>query len=280
MKDQMVYQFDVENRLISVTDRNGNETRHVYNDAGQLTKIIDPVDLETTFGYTDNRVTTITDPTGRETTLEYDDKGNLERITDPDESRRTWEYDDAHHMRAETDKRGNREQTFYDFAGRADIAILKDGAEIDFDPVQVQGLYRPEETIDPLNAPVASQLSDAPESTYVDANGNTITYVLDQAGQTVSVSDEEGELPTVQRNENNLVERSTNARGNVTAFEYDENGNVLSIADEFSISSTLVSTSGGKIGTINNLSGEFTSLATALFYRILLLQIQDKYFWN
>ena len=165
-------------------------------------------------------------------------------------------------MKAETDKRGNREQTFYDFAGRADRAIQKDGAEIDFDPVQVQGLYRPEETLDPLNAPVAFQLSDDPESTYVDANGDTITYVLDQAGQTCAAADQEGALPTVQRNENNLVERSTNARGNVTAFEYDGNGNVLSIADEISTSSTLVSTSSGQIGSINNLSGEFTSLAT------------------
>jgi len=141
------------------------------------------------FTYTDGRVTAIADPAGRVTELEYDAAGNLTRITDPDGTQRTWEYDANNHMTAEIDKRGNREETTYDFAGRADAAVLKDGSELDFDPVQVQGLYEPDETIDPLDAPVAFQLG-AVESSYVDANGNTIAYTLDQAGQIVSAMDE------------------------------------------------------------------------------------------
>ena len=30
-KDQMVYEFDTNNKLVSVTDRNGNQTSHVYD---------------------------------------------------------------------------------------------------------------------------------------------------------------------------------------------------------------------------------------------------------
>ncbi len=72
----------------------------------------------------------------------------------------------------------------------------------------MQGLYEPGETIDPLDAPVAFQLG-AVESSYVDANGNTIVYTLDQAGQIVSAMDEVGALPTVVRNEENLVTSRT-----------------------------------------------------------------------
>lgn len=120
MKDRMVYTFNSQNQLESIEDRNGNLDRLVYNEAGQLVQTIDPVGLETTFTYTNDQVTTITDPTGRVTQLEYDAAGNLTRITDPDGQSRTWEYDTSSLMTAEIDRRGNREETFYDFAGRTD----------------------------------------------------------------------------------------------------------------------------------------------------------------
>ena len=50
-KDQTVYQFDETNRLVSITDRNGNETRHVYDESGHLTAIVDPTGLATSFTY-------------------------------------------------------------------------------------------------------------------------------------------------------------------------------------------------------------------------------------
>jgi hypothetical protein len=73
---------------------------------------------------------------------------------------------------------GNREEAFYDFAGRADTAILKNGTELNFDPIQVQGLYPSDATINPNNAPEAFQLNPEPESIYIDANGDAITYEL------------------------------------------------------------------------------------------------------
>ncbi|MFM6725754.1 MAG: RHS repeat domain-containing protein, partial [Dolichospermum sp.] len=168
-----------------------------------------------------------------------DTNGNLIKITDPDGTSRTWEYDPNHLMISEVDKRGNKEQTFYDFAGRADKAIRKDGSQLDFDPVQVQGLYAPNKTIDPVNAPLAFQLGNA-SSTYTDANGKKIVNNLDKAGQIVSSSDEVGLLPAVQRNEDNLVTQQTDARGNVTSFTYDVKGNLLTTQDSLSFGSEFI----------------------------------------
>ncbi len=228
-KDQTVYSFDAQNKLVDVRDRLNNETRYVYQN-GLLSKIVDPVGLETTFTYSGNKITAITDPAGRVTKLTYDTNGNLLKITDPDGTGQTWEYDAEHHMTAGIDQLGNRGQTSYNFAGRVTSAILKDGSQVQFDPIEVQGLYEPNKTNDPLNAPVAFQLGVA-TSTYTDGNGNKIVNVLDRAGQIVSSSDDVGLLPKVERNTDNLVTKQTDALGNVTAYTYDAKGNVLSVTD-------------------------------------------------
>ncbi|NEQ48278.1 MAG: hypothetical protein F6K00_33985 [Leptolyngbya sp. SIOISBB] len=231
-KDQTVYAFDSENRLVSVTDANGNQTQHVYNN-GQLTKIIDPVGLETLFSYTAGRLSSITDPANRITQFAYDTAGNLTQITDPDRTIRTFEYDQDHHMTAEVDKRGNREEAFYDFAGRATHAIDKTGAVIQVSPAQTKGLYRPELTSVTSNVPaVSTQAFDS--ASYADANGNVSQYTLDAAGQTLSSMDGGGSRGLSERNADNLVTQRFNGRGQATRYTYDEQGNLLSVEDEIS----------------------------------------------
>ena len=232
--DRTVTTFNAANQLATVTDTNGNTTTYVYDGENNLTQIVDPVGLTTTLGYENGKVTSIVDPAGRVTEMTYDEFGNLVRVTDPDGLQRNWEYDAEGRMIAENDQRGNREEMVYDFAGRADMATLKDGSQLAFDPVQSQGLYPADRTIDPSNAPSAFILDDDPVATYTDANGKTITNVLDQKGQVVASFDEEGALPTVTRNANNLIATQTDARGNTTSFEYDANGNVTSIQDAIS----------------------------------------------
>ena len=238
LKSQTTYTYNAQNQLQLIEDRNGNQTRYVYNNANQLIEMIDPVGLTTTLAYTNGKVSTITDPVGRVTQLTYDSTGNLIQVTDPDGSQRTWEYDGEHRMTGETDQRGNREQMIYGLAGRADRAILKDGQQIDYSPVQVQGLYSPTATLNPINAPSAFILDPDPVAVYVDANGKIISNELDQRGQTVTSFDEIGALPMGTRNNDNLIATQTDARGNVTQFDYDERGNLLTVVDQISSAAT------------------------------------------
>jgi YD repeat-containing protein len=74
-----VHSFNANKQLSIVRDRNGNQTRYIYNAAGKLSQIIDPVNLTTNFAYTGDLVTRITAPTNRITRLTYDTAGNLIR---------------------------------------------------------------------------------------------------------------------------------------------------------------------------------------------------------
>ena len=228
--DQTFHVFNSFHHLASITDRNGNQTQYQYDGAQRLVAIVDPAGLQTTMTYTGERVTAITDPANRSTALEYDAAGNLVKITDPDGSTRQFEYDGAHHLTVETDQLGRRETTAWDFAGRVTRAIRKDGSVLQVAPVQVQGLYPPDRTKEPMDPSPAVFLGPA-ESVFADASGNVTRTLLDRAGQVISIRDAVGPQPVIQRNEDNLVSDITDARGNDTLYTYDARGNLLSISD-------------------------------------------------
>jgi RHS repeat-associated protein len=251
-KDQTVSTFNAQNQLVRVEDSNHNATQYLYDGNGNLSQVIDPVGLTTTFTYTGNRITSITDPAGRITRMSYDAAGNLTSITDPDGAQNTWEYDDKHHMTANTDPNGNRGTDSYDFAGRVTGAIRKDGSVVQINPVEVQGLYRPEQTInpDPFAAPSTFQLG-APKAFQVDGNGNTSRIQIDQAGQLVSSADGVGKQTTVTRNGQNLVSSQTDGLNHTVVYTYDERGNILSSREELPASKSAIE----HVGTSLKLDG-------------------------
>lgn len=226
--DQTVETYDVEGRIVSRADRNGNSTDYAYDGSGNIMTITDPVGLVTTFDYTGGRVTSITDPAGRVTALQYDSAGNLLRIVDPDTTARTFEYDSGHHMTGEVDKLGNHEMVTYGFHGRVTSATLKDGSHLEYDPIQTQGVYPAGATFDPFDSNISAAFVDpGPMASFVDGNGNIRRTLLDRVGQFAGGADAEGSLPTINRSQN-IVTSIIDARGNFTRFTFDESGNPLS----------------------------------------------------
>ncbi|MDW8265945.1 MAG: FG-GAP-like repeat-containing protein, partial [Gemmataceae bacterium] len=248
--DQRVLQFNTAGRIVSETDRNGNQTRWEYDVQGQLVRWIDPVGLITHFAYANGRLTSITDPAGRVTRFEHDAAGNLTRITDPDGTSRQFEYDGRHHLVTEVDKRGYRETTIYGEHGRVEQLIRRDGGITRIQPVQTQNLRPASETaqhgfrvvngqvIDDRAVPVRIRGADLPaaneEASYVDPRGNVFRHFLDQGGQFATGRDQVGSQERVVRNADNLVVQQFDARGNRTDFTYDARGNLLTIDDEVS----------------------------------------------
>jgi RHS repeat-associated protein len=231
LPDQTVLDFNLQGMLVSVTDRNNNATSYLYDQQGLLQKIIDPVGLETRLDYLSGRLAKIADPAGRITAMQYDAVGNLTRISDPDGSYRIFLYDGQHHMIGEVDQRGASEKAVYGFHGRVLSVTRKDGTQLFFDPLQVQGLLPPEATTEPFHPPVLSDLGPA-ITRYTDGSGNTVAKRLDKAGQETTASDGVGAMRSVERDGNNLVTKVRNGRGQLIEFEYDTRGNPTKVTDD------------------------------------------------
>ena len=234
-KAQTVMLFDANNRIESITDRNGNQTSYEYDALGRLTKVTDPVGLETTLTYENGQLSTITDPANRVTRFDHDDMGNLTRITDPDDTFRTFDYDHRHHLISEVDRRGNVERVQYDDFGKVEKSTRRDNSELVLQPVQGDKDYSHIESTSPNGRRKAAIRRPAPQSTFMDANGNTRTTELNQAGVVTGNFDEEGALPQYVRDGDHLVLLQTDGRGNRTLMQYDDRGNVISIQDEISL---------------------------------------------
>lgn len=232
LKDGTVYEFNAQNKLASMTDRNGNQTQYVYDAGHRLVKMIDPVGMETVFSYTGENVSSITDPAGRETRLEHDGAGNLVRIVNPDETERRWNYDDRHLLTIEITPRGHTERTYYNEFGRAIGGERADGTTVAVAPVDARGMGDPRLTAHPDTAP-EPDFDFRREAVVVNGRGHAEHVTLDRIGQRVTSRDEIGPRSTVVRDDDNQVTQLIDARGNaVFTARHDSRGNAVEIRDE------------------------------------------------
>jgi RHS repeat-associated protein len=222
--DQTVHQFNSQNVLASVSDRNGNSIQYAYA-GGLLTSITDPVGLVTSLVYAGGKLSTITDPAGRATAFAYDAAGNLIRATAPDSTRREWRYDSNHHLTVATDPLGHSALHDYDQFGRAVGVTRADGSVLRITPAQTQTLLPPSATANPTSPPPAF-IRPSALAYSMDGVGNVQVTQLDQYGQEVATRDLVGVRGTVTRNEDNQVTQWTDGRGQTTSYAYDDRGNL------------------------------------------------------
>ncbi len=237
-------------QLVSMVDRNGNETRFEYSNGLGITSIIDPVGLTTSFEYSRQRVTRIIDPAGRVTNLTYQGD-NLTTVIDPDSSQTAWQYDALSHMVGETTKRGFEQQATFDLAGRATHATREDGTEVSFNTLANRGVYPANQTTNVSDPPLALPFSNG-ASRYRDGNGNVSEFILDARGQATAQRDSIATGGTTSRNSDNLVTRKLDARLHSVEYVYDERGNVVEIKDDIVLSDDLSNPTITWRGTVSN----------------------------
>jgi len=229
-------EFDSTGRQTAWIDRNNNTTNYLYDDAGRLLRVVDPVGLERVFVYgPDGLIETVTDPGDRTSTFEHDPQGNLTRITYPDDTFDLYSYNDRHLMETHTDERGFITQYEYNTAGQLFRVTLPDGTVRNASNLNQVGMIEITDRFGVgtrTNPAPLSRPSDS-RSTIIDGRGNPNTYELDTFNRIVRKVDEVDRSYLIERDIDANPTQTTRPNESVITRTYDDRGNVRTRREEF-----------------------------------------------
>jgi len=208
--DYAAYSFDSPDHVYvtKIEDRNGNALTFSYNEAKQLTQIIDGSDRTLSFAYTDDRLATITDRQGRQWQYQYDAAGNQVKVIYPWGGTIQCAYASENPILTRiTNANGHTTAFAYDE-------------------------YKVTSVTNPLNDTVFTFDYDQNNSTRVtDGKGNGTSYTYDDQQRVVSVADALGHDATRTWDDNNWLTASTNRNGSTTTITRDPSGNPLTVTN-------------------------------------------------
>lgn len=252
---QTVYVFDHFGKLLTQTDAHGNSINFTYNEAGQLTRALEPISgrfLDFTYDEND-RLASVIDPLNRTTQFGYNSPGHLTTITDT--RQQVWHYEYSllssgpYVLSRIQDPEGRIiEETGFDEWGRAitqtykgqtiNIAYYEDGRRVitDASGRETTHVYNNQGLL------VAIQDADSQLERFVldgntyriyneDKNGNATHYARSSIGQTTAITNALGFTTSMKYDERGNLIQSTDARGQQIFYDYDEFNNLITVTN-------------------------------------------------
>ena len=270
----LVYQFATDGRLLSVIDRNGNQSILTYTN-NLLTSVTDFQGRNTLFTYdSSNRIIQVTDPAGRNTAFSYNPAGFLTSVTSSDGSTWSYNYDASGRMVSKTDPLGSTTSYMYDSEGRMIQATDVEGniKTISYDQAnktstvtewaggtwtyKYDNYFNVQTEITDPNGAIKQRVYDSNKNllSETDELGNTTTYTYDSEGNMISMTDSLGHTTTYTYNRYGQTTSITDSEGNTVLYTYDANGNLTSTTDP----------TGATIQYWYDLRGNITSITNAI----------------
>lgn len=255
-RDGSIQHVNIDGKIISIIDKNGNQLLFEYDLVGCLSRITNASGNYVDFQLGPNgKIASISDNLGRTVNYIYDENGNLIASTDPLGYATQYVYDSQDRLIQIIDPRGNTVFTVtYDTHQPPRIATFTEKGETWTISYQSDHTIKTdssgnswtyyfndvgiiEKVIDPLGN-VTQQHHNKITSTSLDweedGNGNRITYTYDQYGNVTGKTDPLDDSWTYSYTAStNWMETETDPCGVVTKYEYDGNGNLTKIIRDF-----------------------------------------------
>jgi RHS repeat-associated protein len=252
--DQIEYDFGPSGTLLSVTDRNGNETTLAYTEAGRLKTIEDPAGRDIALTYNgEGLVEKAEDPMGHVVQYGYEGK-ELTSVTMPGEVGPRWQfdYDGSHRMTTMTDGRGGKTVNKYDTASRVLSQTDPAGRTLDFSYEGFHTRFTNAGTgavtdlwFNSDNQPVSITRG------YGTADATTETFTYDESGRQLSRTDGNGHKTTYTYSGAGDRTSMTDAEKNKTEWTYNATHDVISETTPKGETTTIVRDAAGNPETVS-----------------------------
>jgi RHS repeat-associated protein len=285
MKDGSVHQFNSTGRLMSLTDRNANQTTLAYDLSGKLNSVADPFGRHLFFIIINGRVTSLADLTGVVANYTYGTSNELLSVTYADNSQFVFSYDANLRLTTVKDALNNvLESHTYDTQGRALTSAKHGGVELytlnyvsatethvtdalsrvteyTFDITKGRNLVtRIEGNCSCGSSQVQTwtydnQLNITAET---DALNHTRTFTYDTNGNRLTETDATGTV-TYTYNSFGQVLTRTDQMGGVTTNTYNSQGNLLTAKNALNDTTTFTYDSRGQLLTVTDARSKVTT---------------------
>lgn len=289
-KSGYVHRFNAIGKLISLTDRNGNQTTLSYDATGKLASIADPFGRVVTVETNGNgRVLSLSDSMGTIASYSYGNNDELLSVRYGDNSGYQFAYvpvPTGLALSSVTDVLGNViERHDYDTRGRAITSEAHTGVErytlnyvspTETDVTDALGRttkffyhnVKGTKAVTQVEGVCGCGGSQVQTWTYDDqlnitshtnAMGEVATYAYDASGNQINATGVLGSS-SFTYNQFGQVLTATDAMNGVTSNSYDAAGNLLSVTDALNNTTTFTYDVRGQLLTMNNALGKVTTV--------------------
>ena len=207
---QTVYNYDLLNRVISITNEDGTES-YTYDSMGNKTSVTDSRGNTTYYTYNSNNWLISTTNAKGTVTYDYDNEGRLIRQTNTDGTVVVNTCDAVGNVISKTDENGEVTKFAYDAANRMISKTVVDGENEYTESYE----YYPNGKIK--------------KTTFADGTSESYTY--DKQWRLVKTTDEQGNYSTSEYDAANNLLSTTDADGNTVSYTYDKYGRMLNSTD-------------------------------------------------
>ncbi|MDO4945468.1 MAG: polymorphic toxin-type HINT domain-containing protein [Ruminococcus sp.] len=207
---QTVYNYDLLNRVISITNEDGTES-YTYDSMGNKTSVTDSRGNTTYYTYNSNNWLISTTNAKGTVTYDYDNEGRLIRQTNTDGTVVVNTCDAVGNVISATNENGEVTKFAYDAANRMISKTVVDGENEYTESYE----YYPNGKIK--------------KTTFADGTSESYTY--DKQWRLVKTTDEQGNYSTSEYDAANNLLSATDAEGNTVSYTYDKYGRMLTSTD-------------------------------------------------
>ncbi len=232
----ILFQRDDQDRIVAMTDPNGNVMRYEYDERGDLVAYTDPEANVTRFDYNhEHGLTDITDPLGRRGIRnEYNDEGRLVAHIDANGNRMEYDRDIDARQEVVTDRLGNPTVHYYDQRGNVVLKTDAEGTSTEYEYDGRDNMLR-ETVLAQGDCPGREKTFTYDENNFVltatSCTGGVTTYVRDSRGDVLQRIEPEGNVTyyTYDAAGNLLTEEAPD--GGITRYAYDALGQEISVTN-------------------------------------------------